>query len=105
MRRPSRPYRLFLALLAAVQVAAPAGAALADAVVHAPLLGQHGEQGQAPQHVCPFCQLLGQHAVAAAPALPVGPAAQVDYVDPSVPRAPVRETVLLLPDWRAPPLS
>lgn len=106
MGRPAGLKRLFFALLAAVQVAAPAGAALADAVVHAPLLGEHGNQGQAPHHdICIFCQLLGQHAVASVPALPTGPGTNVRYIDPPAARAPIREAVLHLPDWRAPPLS
>ncbi len=89
-----------------VQVAAPGGAALADAVVHAPLLGEHGTPGGTPHHdICIFCQLLGQHAVASSAAVQAGPHAEIGYIEPIPPTAPVREAVLHHPDSRAPPLS
>jgi hypothetical protein len=105
MRRTARLYRLCLVLLATVQVAAPAGAALADAVVDPFVPGQHGRQGQ-PQHDnCIFCQLLGQAAIASHAIVEPHPATTIAYVLPLSAPAPVRAFLRHLPNSRAPPLS
>jgi hypothetical protein len=105
MRRTARLFRLCLVVLATVQVAAPAGAALADAVVDPLVPGQHEHQGN-PQHDnCIFCQFLGQAAVASHATAQPQPATHIEYALPALFRAPVRSFVHHLPDPRAPPLS
>ncbi|MEJ2215263.1 MAG: hypothetical protein P8099_01485 [Gemmatimonadota bacterium] len=105
MRRRSWSRGLAFVFMAMVYTAAPAGAAVADAIVHLPV-EEHQPKDQRPhQDNCVFCQLLGQHAIASQGEVSTGPDLHFGYVPLATPVAPVRETVLHLPDSRAPPLT
>lgn len=105
MRRTARLFRFGLVVLATVQVTAPAGAALADAVVDSYVLGPHGHESRPHHDNCIFCQLLGQAAITSQVPVPPRPAERVAYVPPVAPAAPVRELLRHLPHSRAPPLA
>jgi hypothetical protein len=114
MRRPARRFRLLLALLATLQVAAPTAATLADAAfaASAQWLGLHIEDHGAgrrdhPPHRddCIFCQFVGQHAVASRPDIRQRIANAVTCFALSESETPHVATALRLPDSRAPPLA
>jgi hypothetical protein len=104
MRRTARLFRLCLLLLATVQVAAPTGAALADAIVDPLVPGQH-QPGQPHHDNCIFCQLLGQAAIASHPPVQPRLTTHFTYLLPAAPAAPIRGFLRHLPDSRAPPLA
>ncbi len=105
MRRPARIFRLWLVLLATIQVAAPTGAALADSIVDPLVPGQHGHQGHPHHDNCIFCQFLGQVAVASHAPVQPQPSTRIEYAPPTPVRPPIFRLSRHLPNSRAPPLA
>jgi hypothetical protein len=113
MTRRTLPVRLFLASLAATQMAAPFMATMADAAYarDAVWIGVHIEDQRGPhdhwQHRddCVFCQFLAQHAIATRAVSRVEASPLVDP-RPSDPTWSVLDTPgPFLPDSRAPPTA